>query len=37
MKFQKFMIFSFQNSNKQLPLRYIVLKMHELLIAFTFL
>ena len=37
MKFQQFIIFSFQNSNKQLPLRYIVLKIHELRVTFTFL
>ena len=37
MKFQNFVIFSFPNNNKQLPLRYIVLNISELLVTFTFL
>ena len=36
MKFQKFMIFLFEN-NEQLPLRYIALNIQELLATFTFL
>ena len=36
MKFQKFMIFLFEN-NKQLPLRYIALNIQDLLATFTFL